>query len=150
MSGHSPIFQGLRRASSGAVRLAVMFAGALLLSFGPPGAAPARAAYGLAWGDAPKYPPDFSHFDYVNPDAPKGGSVNLDGFGSFDKINPFTLKGLAPAGVVMLMFETLAESSDDEPFSMYGLLARTWSSPRTACRSRSGWTPRRASPTARR
>jgi microcin C transport system substrate-binding protein len=124
MSGHSPIVQGLRRVSSGAARLVAILAGALLLSFGPPGAAPARAAHGLAWGDEPKYPADFSHFDYVNPDAPKGGSVNLDGFGSFDKINPFTLKGLAPAGIALLMFETLAESSDDEPFSMYGLLAR--------------------------
>ncbi len=124
MSGHSPIVQGLRRASSGAARHACLVAGALLLAFGALGPAPARAAYGLAWGDAPKYPPGFSHFDYVNPDAPKGGSVNLDGFGSFDKINPFTLKGLAPAGVAVLTFETLAEASDDEPFSMYGLLAR--------------------------
>jgi len=84
----------------------------------------AHAAHGLAWGAEPKYPPGFAHFDYVYPDAPKGGAVNLDGFGSFDKLNPFTLKGIAAAGVAALMFETLAEPSHDEPFSMYGLLAQ--------------------------
>lgn len=86
-------------------------------------AAPALAAHGLAWGDTPKYQPGFAHFDYVNPAAPKGGTLNLAGFGSFDKLNPFTLRGLAAAGLGTLMFETLAESGDDEPFSMYGLLA---------------------------
>ncbi|MCL4745977.1 MAG: extracellular solute-binding protein, partial [Burkholderiaceae bacterium] len=88
------------------------------------GSREAIAAHGLAWGATPRYPPGFSHFDYVNPNAPKGGAINLDGFGSFDKVNPFTLKGIAAAGVAVLMFETLAEPSDDEPFSMYGLLAR--------------------------
>ncbi|HLS56790.1 MAG TPA: extracellular solute-binding protein [Zeimonas sp.] len=86
-------------------------------------AGPAPAAHGLAWGDTPKYPPGFAHFDYVNPVAPRGGTLNLAGYGSFDKLNPFTLRGLAAAGLGTLMFETLAESSDDEPFSMYGLLA---------------------------
>ncbi|HVL59330.1 MAG TPA: extracellular solute-binding protein [Burkholderiaceae bacterium] len=83
----------------------------------------ANAAHGLAWGDQPKYPPDFKHFDYVDPAAPKGGTVTLDGFGSFEKLNPFTLKGIVAAGVGLLMFETLAEQSEDEPFSIYGLLA---------------------------
>lgn len=85
--------------------------------------APLQAAHGIAWGEALKYPPGFSHFDYVNPAAPRGGSINLDGYGSFDKLNPFTLKGIAAAGIGTLMFETLAEPSKDEPFSMYGLLA---------------------------
>lgn len=87
------------------------------------GCSPAFAVHGLAWGENPKYPPGFSHFDYVNPNAPKGGSINLDGYGSFDKLNPFTLKGIAAAGLGTLVFETLAEPSKDEPFSMYGLLA---------------------------
>ncbi len=95
----------------------------IALAIGAAMASGAHAAHGLAWGDVPKYPAGFSHFDYVNPAAPKGGSISLDGFGSFDKINPFTLKGIAGAGVVILMFEALAEPSDDEPFSMYGLLA---------------------------
>lgn len=86
-------------------------------------AGPALAAHALAWGDAPKYPPGFAHFDYVNPQAPRGGTLSLAGYGSFDKLNPFTLRGLAAAGLGTLMFETLAVSSDDEPFSMYGLLA---------------------------
>jgi len=83
----------------------------------------ARAEYALAWGDTPKYPAGFAHFDYVNPDAPKRGTLNLAGFGSFDKLNPFTLRGIAADGLAVLMFETLAEGSQDEPFTMYGLLA---------------------------
>ncbi len=83
----------------------------------------AIAAHAIAWGDSPKYAPGFSHFSYVNPEAPKGGTINLNGFGSYDKLNPFTLKGIAAADISVLMFETLAESSEDEPFSMYGLLA---------------------------
>lgn len=83
----------------------------------------AEAAYAMAWGAKPKYPSDFKHFDYVNPDAPRGGSLNRDGFGSFDKLNPFTLRGIAGAGLGELMFETLGEQSWDEPFSVYGLLA---------------------------
>ncbi|MEK9720510.1 MAG: ABC transporter substrate-binding protein, partial [Quisquiliibacterium sp.] len=84
----------------------------------------AYAAPSLAWGDKPKYPAGFRHFDYVNPSAPRQGSINLDGFGSFDSLNPLTLKGIAPGWISLLMFETLAEPSDDEPFSMYGLLAQ--------------------------
>jgi microcin C transport system substrate-binding protein len=83
--------------------------------------------HGMAWGAEPKYPPDFRHFDYVNPDAPRGGTLTLDGFGSFDKLNPFTLKGVTAAGVGALMFDTLTEQADDEPFSVYGLLAESMS-----------------------
>lgn len=86
-------------------------------------ASPAWAAHAIAWGESPKYPADFPYFDYVNPDAPRGGRLNLHGWGSFDKLNPFTLKGIALSGVENLMFETLAEASEDEPATMYGLLA---------------------------
>jgi microcin C transport system substrate-binding protein len=86
-------------------------------------ALPAWGAHAIAWGESPKYPADFTHFDYVNPDAPRGGRLNLHGWGTFDKLNPFTLKGIALSGVETLMFETLAEASEDEPASMYGLLA---------------------------
>ena len=74
----------------------------------------------------PKYPRDFKHFDYVNPDAPKGGTLNLrnpDRRSSFDKFNPFTTKGSSPAGVTMFMLEPLAIQSMDEPQAMYGVLA---------------------------
>jgi microcin C transport system substrate-binding protein len=97
-----------------------------------PAAAPADAArsafvHGMAWGAEPKYAAGFGHFGYVNPDAPRGGTLTLDGFGSFDKLNPFTLKGVVAAGVGALMFDTLTEQADDEPFSVYGLLAESMS-----------------------
>lgn len=82
-----------------------------------------HAAHGLALGAAPKYPPGFSHFSYVNPDAPRGGEVYLSALGSYDKLNPYTLKGTAPAALVDVVFETLVVQSEDEPFSVYGLLA---------------------------
>ena len=80
----------------------------------------------VAFGRPPKYPRGFKAFDWVNPDAPKGGTVylgNPDRRSSFDKFNPFTLKGSPPTGVSILMFETLAERSGDEPGTMYGLVA---------------------------
>ena len=81
----------------------------------------AYAAYG-----APKYGPDFTHFEYVNPNAPKGGTLRLpnpDRRTSFDKFNPFTTRGNSPGGLVIFMFESLAVLSGDEPQTMYGLLA---------------------------
>ncbi|MEO7030765.1 MAG: extracellular solute-binding protein, partial [Herbaspirillum sp.] len=84
------------------------------------------AAHAFALYDAPKYPADFTHFDYVNPNAPKGGTLvlaNPDRRTSFDKFNPFSMKGVSAAGVSSLMFETLATSAMDETASMYGLLA---------------------------
>ncbi len=81
----------------------------------------AYAAYGQA-----KYPRGFSHFDYVNPDAPKGGTMqanNPDRRSSFDKFNPYTIRGQSPAGLTTLMFESLAVRSGDEPDVMYGLVA---------------------------
>ena len=86
-------------------------------------AADAAAVPAMAWGDLPRYPPGFRHFDYVRPDAPREGSLVRDGFGSFDKLNPFTLRGMPASGLGDLVFETLAEASWDEPFSVYGLLA---------------------------
>ncbi len=84
---------------------------------------PAMAASSQAMGYEPKYPDSFTHFEYVNPDAPKEGSLILSAFGSFDTLNPYTLKGIQAAGLSELMFETLMVSSLDEPFIQYGLLA---------------------------
>lgn len=67
-----------------------------------------------------KYKADFAHFDYVNPAAPKGGSIRLAAFGSFDSLNPFSLKG-SPAAITVS--ETLLTKSLDEPFTEYGLIA---------------------------
>ena len=89
-------------------------------------AAPAWAAHGYAlWGDL-KYPEGFSHFDYVNPDAPKGGELRMVSnlrYSTFDKYNPFTMKGSVPAYLSELIFETLLTGSMDETASAYGLLA---------------------------
>ena len=84
------------------------------------------AAHGYAlWGDM-KYPPGFIHFDYVNPDAPKGGEIRLVSnlrLSTFDKYNPFTIRGAAPAYLSQLMFDSLLAGSLDEDGAGYGLLA---------------------------
>jgi microcin C transport system substrate-binding protein len=85
----------------------------------------ALAGQGIAQYGKPKYPEGFAHFDYVNPNAPKGGTLVLPNPGqrtSFDKFNPFTLRGVTAPGIE-LMFESLAEGSADETSSVYGLLA---------------------------
>lgn len=87
------------------------------------GSGQAAAGASQAMGYTPKYPDGFEHFDYVNPDAPRGGKLDLPAFGSFDTLNPYTLKGQAADGLGQLMFETLMASSWDEPFSQYGQLA---------------------------
>jgi len=86
----------------------------------------AWAAHAYAqFGDI-KYPAGFAHFDYVNPQAPKGGEITLvppTRLSNFDKYNPFTLKGSAPPGLNALVFETLLTGTLDEPTTAYGLLA---------------------------
>jgi microcin C transport system substrate-binding protein len=93
---------------------------ALLLA----GAAHAEATGGIAlYGDL-KYHPGFSHFDYADPDAPKGGSVKFNSIGTYDTFNPFTLKGVKAEGLGYL-FDTLMAASSDEPDSQYGLVAQS-------------------------
>jgi microcin C transport system substrate-binding protein len=88
--------------------------------------APSWAAHGYAlWGDL-KYGANFSHFDYINPTAPKGGELRLVSnlrVSTFDKYNPFTIKGSAPAYLSDLMFDSLLTGALDETGSGYGLLA---------------------------
>ncbi len=81
-------------------------------------------SHGIAMHGDLKYGPDFSHFDYVNPGAPKGGTVRLGAIGSFDSLNPFIVKGQAAAGSSQI-YDTLMVNSADEPFSEYGLLAES-------------------------
>ena len=81
------------------------------------------AAPSIGLGYTPKYPANFKHFDYVNPDAPKGGKIILSGFGDFDSFNPYILKGVAVDGLTDLIFETLMVQSTDEPYSLYGHIA---------------------------
>ncbi|MDP2263768.1 MAG: extracellular solute-binding protein [Hydrogenophaga sp.] len=86
----------------------------------------AWAAHGYAlWGNL-KYPENFTHFGYVNPEAPKGGELRLVSnlrTSTFDKYNPFTLRGSAPAYLSNLMFDTLLTGALDETGAGYGLLA---------------------------
>ena len=75
------------------------------------------------YGDV-KYPANFAHFDYVNPDAPKGGEIILPTIGTFDSLNPFILKGKTAADADKL-FDTLMSPSKDETATSYGLIAES-------------------------
>jgi microcin C transport system substrate-binding protein len=76
----------------------------------------------------PQLPPDFPHFPYANPDAPKGGEVRLPAIGSFDTLNPIPLKGTKASGLGLL-YEQLMTNSLDEPSAEYGLIAEWMSYP---------------------
>ncbi|MEX0759644.1 MAG: extracellular solute-binding protein, partial [Tistlia sp.] len=80
-----------------------------------------RRAHAIAMHGEPKYGPDFEHFDYVNPDAPKGGTIRLAATGTFDTFNPYNAKG-NPAGIA---YESLLTRSADEAFTEYGLIAES-------------------------
>jgi microcin C transport system substrate-binding protein len=82
-----------------------------------------HAVPAMGMGYEPKYPASYTNFDYVNPDAPKGGSLTMMGLGTFDSLNPYLLKGISADGLGSLVFESLLEKSLDEPFSEYGLIA---------------------------
>ena len=89
-------------------------------------ALPINAEYSIGIGYQPKYTDNFSHFSYVNPNAKKTGSIKLSAFGTFESLNPFLLKSLAPTGINDLLFETLMERSLDEPSSSYGHIAENY------------------------
>jgi microcin C transport system substrate-binding protein len=90
----------------------------------PPPALEVEPCHAVAMHGQPKYGPDFTHFDYANPDAPKGGAIRLAAQGSFDSFNPFIVRGTAALGTGYL-FESLMMPSADEPLTMYGLLAES-------------------------
>ncbi|MBU1331317.1 MAG: extracellular solute-binding protein [Gammaproteobacteria bacterium] len=102
------------------LRLRLLAGGAALLLGFAAQAAPKHAL--TLYDEAPKYPANFQHFDYVNPDAPKGGTLRQAGFGGFDSLNPFINKGVAADDIGMI-YDTLTRHSLDEPFTEYGLLA---------------------------
>ena len=85
----------------------------------------AQTTHGIAMYGTPALPPDFVSLPYANPDAPKGGRIVFGESGGFDSLNPFILKGNAPAGVSALTVETLMGRSYGEPFALYGLLAES-------------------------
>jgi microcin C transport system substrate-binding protein len=85
---------------------------------------PSIVSHGLSIYGELKYPPDFTHFDYARPDAPKGGDVKLAAVGTFDSLNPFILKGVPAAGLG-LTFQTLLADAEDEASAAYGLVAQS-------------------------
>jgi len=105
----------------------VLIAAALLFAAAPQAAADAQKvtrSHGLSvFGDL-KYPRGFAHFDYVNPDAPKGGTIRLAAIDSFDSLNPYILKG-AKEDSMGLTFATLMERANDEPDALYGYVAES-------------------------
>jgi microcin C transport system substrate-binding protein len=97
----------------------------LALFFALPAAADEpKPMHGIAMHGAPAYPADFRHFPYVNPDAPKGGTLRLHAIGGFDTLNAYTLKGMAASGL-WLINDTLTLPGMDEAFTEYGLVAKT-------------------------
>ena len=81
-------------------------------------------SHGIATFAELKYPANFKHLDYVNPDAPKGGEISIWAFGSFDSMNPYTIKG-RPERLSSIFFETLLTGTADTIGEAYGLLAET-------------------------
>ena len=84
--------------------------------------------HGLSLFGTLKYKPGFKNFDYVNVNAPKGGTLRMASIGTFDSLNPFILKG-RPAALSGMIYDTLLQPSGDEPSSEYGLLAQSVSYP---------------------
>lgn len=90
--------------------------------------APLTKSHALIMYGTPKYPDGFKHFTYVNPDAPKDGTLIMGATGGFDSLNGYVLKGV-PAAYINLLYDTLTERSLDEPFTEYGLLAESMERP---------------------
>lgn len=97
-------------------------AGTLLLGLSSLSLAAPKEAMTL-YDEAPKYAQGFTHFDFVNPNAPKGGTLRLASMGNFDSLNPFINKGVAEDNIG-LIYQTLTSQSPDEPFTVYGLVAQ--------------------------
>jgi microcin C transport system substrate-binding protein len=96
--------------------------------------------------------PGFSHFDYTNPQAPKGGTMRRSAveIGHFDHILPYIDKGIGVTQIDGMLYSPLAQRSMDEPYTVYGLVARQMERSPTACPCAFSSTPRRASLTANR
>jgi microcin C transport system substrate-binding protein len=100
------------------------FLAACLVSFAAAAGAQTTRSHGLAMHGDLKYGADFGAFDYVEPQAPKGGEVKLEAFGTYDNFNVWILGG-TPAGVIGSTLDTMMVASADEPFSKYCLICET-------------------------
>jgi peptide/nickel transport system substrate-binding protein len=85
----------------------------------------AKESYAIAMHGTPAQPADFTHMAYVNPDAPKGGRLAWGILGTFDSLNPLIVRGLAVQQVRGFVLESMMARGNDEPFTLYGLLARS-------------------------
>ncbi len=94
------------------------------LSLAATAATAAGGSHGLSLFGELKYPPDFKNFEYVDPHAPKGGTMKFSAIGTYDTLNPFVVKGVAAAGIGQV-FDTLTVASQDEPGAEYGLVAES-------------------------
>jgi peptide/nickel transport system substrate-binding protein len=97
----------------------------LLLIAWPLGPSAADPVHAIAMHGTPKHGPNFTHFPYVNPDAPKGGRLVLGTLGTFDSLTPFIIKGVSPATMREYVYASLLTRSGDEAFSLYGLIAES-------------------------
>jgi peptide/nickel transport system substrate-binding protein len=97
----------------------------LLLVAWPLGPSAADPVHAIAMHGTPKHGPNFTHFPYVNPDAPKGGRLVLGTLGTFDSLTPFIIKGVSPSTMRDYVYASLLTRSGDEAFSLYGLIAES-------------------------
>jgi peptide/nickel transport system substrate-binding protein len=99
----------------------------IALASGPASAGDMRPPAGaIAMHGEPALPPGFEHLPYVNPQAPKGGALNLAYLGAFDSLNPYNIKALSTAqGLIGNVYQSLMTRSADEPFTLYGLIAKS-------------------------
>jgi peptide/nickel transport system substrate-binding protein len=94
-----------------------------------PGGSRCESAHGIAMHGEPLEPAGFTHFPYVNPDAPKGGRIAIAVQGSFDSVNALIVKGTPAEGIREYVYESLLVRASDEPFSLYGLIAKSVDTP---------------------
>ena len=114
------------RAARSFVLLAALSIAALAIAGSERSAAEAAAGkHGIAMHGEPERGPGFERLRYVNPAAPKGGRITNGVVGTFDSLNPFIVKGLAPTQIRGYVIESLMARGYDEPFTLYGLLARS-------------------------
>ena len=128
MKGDAMRKAGLRRSLAG-LATALLMVGAVIAAQAPGGATGIErgASHGLSAFGQLKYAPDFAHFDYVNPDAPVGGSLSMIGTAgrvTFNSFNPFIIKG-DPAQGMEYLFDSLMARAYDEPDAVYGLVAHS-------------------------
>ena len=125
-----PESKAVWRRRSDPAHIAISRLGCLLATLAMFAAVPAKAqqagsAHGIAMHGGPALGADYSHMPYANPDAPKGGRIVFGVAGTFDSLNPFIVKGIAVQQIRGYVVESLMTRGNDEPFTLYGLLAKT-------------------------